>query len=299
MTIYIVTGHLGSGKTLCAVGMAREYLAQGKRIASNITLNLDKLCPEYSKLTTTKLPGFPRASDLEAIGRGDIKGDWKDWGMNTVKADGNQYDESKFGLVILDEAGSWLNSQDWKDPDRRGLFRWLTHARKFGWDVALIVQDWESLDAQTRRSITEVVISCARLDRLKVLGMGMPKVHLATHRYKAPNGPSIKRSFYKAQELYGAYDTREAIRKDEDFTENGPVDTRAVFSQLSAWHLKGRYMPQNPPREVYFFLGIKWALTLVLLPLFIIKGVSLAPSIGADLRANFPRRYWQPPKHLA
>lgn len=176
--IYVMTGHLGSGKSLLTVQMAINYLAAGKRVASNMTLFLDKALPSTSKATAIKLPYIPAAEHLKALGQG-YEG---------------KYDESKFGLVILDEAGTWLNSRDWNDKDRRGLFQWVTHARKHGWDVALIVQDYEALDSQIRRSVTELYVSCSRLDRIKLPGLPitLPRIHRAKATYKGPAGAVYK-----------------------------------------------------------------------------------------------------------
>lgn len=231
MTDYCLTGHKGAGKTLIAVGMAQKYLRRGRRVAANITLRPEHLVKAQDRSVIFKLPGFPRHEDLQLLGRG-YEG---------------PYDESKFGLVILDEAGSWLNSHDWKDPDRRGLFHWLTHARKLGWDVVLIIQDWESLDGQTRRSITELYTGCSRLDRIKFLGIGLPKIHLATHRYKGPSGIITGRDFYTGNSLYSGYDTTESVIKDLNYTDVGPIDARGCYTLLSAWHLKGRYMTAPEP----------------------------------------------------
>jgi len=233
MAVYIVTGHLGSGKSLLSVRIAHDYLKQGRRVASNITLNLDKLLPAQSRTTAVKLPYIPNQAHLEALGQG---------------YDG-PYDEEKFGCLILDEAGTWLNSRDWNDKDRRGLFTWITHARKHGWDVLLLVQDWESLDAQIRRSVCELYVSCSRTDRVKVpyLPVKLPKYHVATARYLGPDGPVSKRWFAKGEEYFPAYDTREAIRPELTYTEAGPVDARAMYTLLSPWHTTGRYLKPVAP----------------------------------------------------
>lgn len=235
--IYVITGHLGSGKSLLAVQLAYEYLRQGKRVASNITLFPEYALPSRSRASPIKLPYIPTAHHLEALGQG---------------YDG-AYDEDRFGLVLLDEAGSWLNSRDWADKDRRGLFTWITHARKFGYDVALIVQDYEALDAQIRRSVTEIYVKCARLDRIKFpfLPLKLPRMHVATARYQSATGPMVKRWFSRGNDLFKAYDTREAVRPEVLYTETGPVDMRAITTLLSPWHLKGRYLPPRPPLWFY------------------------------------------------
>ena len=43
MAVYVVTGKLGAGKTLVAVGKIKDKLNQGCKVATNLDLNLDKL----------------------------------------------------------------------------------------------------------------------------------------------------------------------------------------------------------------------------------------------------------------
>ena len=264
MAIYIVTGHLGSGKSLLAVQRAFDYLRAGKRVASNITLNLDAGLPPMSKATAIKLPYIPTGEHLEALGSG-YEGD---------------YDEDKFGLLILDEAGSWLNSRDWSNKDRRGLFTWVTHARKHGWDVMLIVQDMESMDAQIRRSVCELYVSCSRLDRVKLpyLPVRLPRVHVATARYKGPSGSKVDRWYTRGTDMFKAYDTRESVRDEFMFDPNDAnrtIDMRACSSMLSAWHLHGRYLPVRPTRRqrLLFALGLAFICT-VAFPLAALAGRS-------------------------
>lgn len=262
--IYIITGHLGSGKTLLAVALAQTYLLRGCRVASNITLNLDHLLDPKSKVVADKLPYIPTPANLEAIGRGYA----------------GKYDEQKFGLLLLDECGTWLNSHDWKDKDRRGLFQWVTHARKYGWDVALLVQDWESMDAQIRRSVCEVYVSCSRLDRIKVpfLPIKLPRIHVATARYQGPSGPKIRRWYTRGTALFDAYDTREAVKPEVLWTDDGPIDIRANATMLSAWHLLGRYLP---PRLTWFDI------------VSVMVGLTVLATLGAFLMASLGRSPWE------
>jgi len=230
--IYVITGHLGGGKTLLSVELARQYLVAGKRVASNITLNLEYLVPADNEARWIKLPYIPTADHLRQLGDG---------------YDG-PYDEERFGLIVLDEAGTWLNSRDWNDKGRRELFHWLTHARKKGWDIALIIQDFESLDAQIRRSITEIYVDCSRLDRVKIpyLPVRLPRIHRATAYYKSPLGQVYKRWHTSGTDLFKAFDTREAIGEELLFTETATIDARGSWSGLPARLLVGRYMP--PPQ---------------------------------------------------
>ena len=264
--IYVITGHLGSGKSLLSVELAFQYLRAGKRVASNITLNCEHALPARSRAAPIKLPYVPTAAHLDSIGKG-YEGD---------------YNEDRFGLVLLDEAGSWLNARDWNDKDRRGLFTWVTHARKHGWDVALIVQDFEALDAQIRRSVTELHLKCSRLDRIKVpfLPIRFPRVHVATARYGGPSGPMVQRWYTRGTELFKAYDTREAVRPEVLWTEAGPVDIRAVSSLLSAWHVRGRYM--GPPRAWWSHV-MKGLLVLMCVAVRCV--VAITPQLSTRVRA--------------
>jgi len=258
--IYIITGHLGSGKTLLACQLAFDYLRAGKPVASNMTFFLEHALPKRSKAIATKLPYIPTAEHLDAIGRG---------------YDG-EYDEEKFGLVLLDEAGTWLNSRDWSDKDRRGLFTWITHARKRGWDVALIVQDYESMDAQIRKSVTEAYVSCSRLDRIKIpfLPIRLPRVHLATARYLGRQGPVMRRWFTRGTDIFKAYNTEESVTQELLWTEDGPVDMRGNATMLSPWLVAGRYMPPKPtPMQILersFYLLLLTMVRVTVLPVLLL-----------------------------
>lgn len=283
--IFIISGHLGSGKSLLSVRMAHEYLQTGRRVASNITLNLDALMRPSDRTTATKLPYIPTPAHLEALGRG-YEG---------------PYDEDRHGLVLLDEAGSWLNARDWNDKDRRGLFSWLTHARKYGWDVALIIQDIESLDAQIRRSILEVWVNCKRSDRIKLpyLPIKLPKYHIGTGRYGCKeDSPIFKRWIAKGDDYHAAYDTREAVKAEVMWTDSGPIDARAPYTLLSAWHLVGRYLPPRPGRSAIGAMVVKWLLVGFLLPFAANRRV-LGEALRLDLARVVPGLFPEQAKQLA
>ncbi|AOE85598.1 zonular occludens toxin domain-containing protein [Pseudomonas sp. TCU-HL1] len=68
MAVYFVTGKLGSGKSLVAVGKIRDYLSDGRRVATNLDLWVDEMFTYHDK-SAVRLPDKPRAEDMMALGR--------------------------------------------------------------------------------------------------------------------------------------------------------------------------------------------------------------------------------------
>ena len=241
MPTYAVTGKLGSGKTLACVGRIRDALIQGRPVATNLDINLDKLVGKKAKSSTLyRLPDKPTAADLYALGSGN---------------DG--YDEEMNGLLVLDECGTWFNAREWNDKDRRGLIDWLLHARKFGWDPYFLIQEVTMMDKQVRKSLLEMVVYCRRLDRLTVplldpihkliFDKPMPKkkIHLGVVRYgDQPNAPVAERWWYLGRDLYPAYDTKQVFRDDYP---------HGLYQVLPPFYTHGRYMR---PRDWRFFMKL-------------------------------------------
>lgn len=202
---YVITGKLGAGKNLCAVSKMQQYLKEGRTVATNIDIKVEKLLGS-KKLKNTRvirLPDHPKLEDLEAIGRA-YKG---------------SYDEEKSGGIFLDECGTWLNARDWQDKSKRPLLDYLLHIRKRGWDMFFLIQDVAVLDKQFRKSLAEHVVYCRRMDRmtvpiigvlLKMLGIKQvfPKLHVGVVKYgDNPQSLTIDQWWYRGVDLYDAYDT--------------------------------------------------------------------------------------------
>jgi hypothetical protein len=242
MSVYIVTGKLGAGKTLSTIYKVQQYLQQGRPVASNVELYLDHLLPARKRdVTCYRIPAKPTVADLRAIGNGNAT-----------------YDEDKNGLLVLDECGTWFNSRGWNDPTRREVIDWMLHARKLGWDVMLIVQDKELLDKQARDALAEHVVYCKRLDRFRIpivtslvkiftgADLRLPRLHVAIVKYgDSEQHPTVDRWFYRGSALYKGYDTKQV------FAEKG----EGTSCVLSPWHTKGRYLPPRLTlRELIFAL---------------------------------------------
>lgn len=214
MAVYFITGTLGCGKTLCTVGKIRDYLGQGRRVATNLDINLTALCKPDSKVSITRVPDKPVLFDLECLGIGC-----------------EESDESKYGLLVLDELGTWFNSRNWRDKDRLDVIDWFLHARKKHWDIYFIVQSIDSLDGQLVSALCEHLVICKRTDRLtipiigpvlKTLGIQkvLPKIHVAKVYYgQNTSAMAVDRWWYRARDLYAAYNT-DQIFDDESCAVN-------------------------------------------------------------------------------
>jgi hypothetical protein len=211
MAVYSVEGKLGTGKTKFAVWRAQEALNEGRRVASNVDLVLDKLCPRR-RASYVRIPDKPSSFDLAAIGHGNPE----------------SYNEDRNGVLILDELGTWLNSRSFQDKDRAHLLDWLIHARKLGWDVYLIVQDAGMIDKQVREALIEYSCKCLRLDKVRIPFIGkllgdifggragyLPRLHKVTARVGSGASAIVAESWmYRGDELHAAYDTRQVFRAD-------------------------------------------------------------------------------------
>lgn len=246
MPVYIVTGKLGGGKSLVSVHRIREYLQRGAIVATNLDLRLDKMFNKMTRnLCVIRVPDKPTVEDLHAIGRGN-----------------ESYDESKNGLLVLDECGTWFNARNWNDKSRKAVNDWFLHARKLGWDVILIVQDISILDSQAREAIAEHTAFCRRLDRVSVPYLGTlykmltgtqlkgPRVHSARVVYGTSDRDLLAdRWVYRGVAMYSAYDTKQR------FLDDYP---HGCHSLLTPWHLKGRYVKPWTPERLMRLTKIHW-----------------------------------------
>lgn len=241
MSVYIVTGKLGGGKTLCAVGLIRDALLAGRMVATNVELWLEHMLSWQSRgAVVYRLPDKLSAESFETIGHGNP--DFEEVNGRPV------FDEKKNGLIVLDEGGLSMNSRDFRDGGRQDFIKWCIHSRKRGWDIVIIVQHFDTLDKQIRDMFGEHIVYCSRFDRmklpifgwlLKLVGMsGMgPGVHVATCRYgQDRDSPIAWRKFFKGADLWFAYDTRQQYY---------PSDDEAVYQLLTPWHLSGRHQSKR------------------------------------------------------
>lgn len=248
MAVYFVTGKLGAGKSLAAVGRLRDYALNKNRIAGNLDLYLEHFADSpRSKVTYTRLPDRPAADDLYALGSGN-----------------DTYDEENNGLLVLDEISTWLNSRAWNEKGRAALIDWFVHARKYGWDIIFLVQSIKAVDSQLIDLLMEYHVPVSNLSKINVPFLGrlwrnfspsgkplrLPKVHIANVMYL--DKINADRWTFMSKRLYKAYDTKQVI---SDTYPHG------AHCQLSRWHLEGRYM--SPAVGWGFLISMAWRLPLM------------------------------------
>lgn len=206
MAVYLVTGNLGSGKSVITMGKMRDYLWRNRRVATNVNVRVENLVSGKHYRDIVRTPDWPSAEYL-----------WDGLGYGS-----DTKDESKFGMFLVDEVGTWLNARTWGDKDRPRVIEWFVHSRKRRWDCYLVAQSVNMIDKQVREAIGEHVVICRRYDRMGIPMIGplismlgaklrLPQVHVAAVRYCAgmaiDHAPTVDRWFYSGRDLWGTYDT--------------------------------------------------------------------------------------------
>lgn len=195
--IYLLTGQPGTGKSTLLVEHAiNRYAAKGRRVVANFPIDFAPVCNSRSSLLSRAscrvIPDRPSRADLDAIGVGA-----------EIQA------EDQFGLLAIDEAGVWLSSRTWQGQDREAIIDWLSQSRKRCWDIILVAQGAEMIDKQVRKAICEGIVTIRRLDRMRIAGVALPRVHIGIARYGLDqNAPVIERWFYRgkdAHKCFGSY----------------------------------------------------------------------------------------------
>ena len=81
MSDYLIHGKKGHGKTLICVGRIRDALRAGRRVATNLNINLEHLLRwNVRNVSIIRLPDRPTIADLELIGIGSDKLDESTYG---------------------------------------------------------------------------------------------------------------------------------------------------------------------------------------------------------------------------
>jgi len=227
MSDYLVTGKKGNGKSLVCVGLIRDALAKGLRVATNLDIYVEHLLPLGTrKLDLVRLPDRPSVDDMRALGKGAPK-----------------LDEAKYGLIVLDEMATWMNARSWNDKGRQDLLDWFVHSRKERWHTYFICQGIDQIDKQIRSSLMDHHVICRRLDKMRIPFIGVitksllgfelrpPKIHVAKVRFGMDRNAMVTDTWtYRGTSLYKAYDTEQVFKDDY---------AHGMHCMLSPWHVQG------------------------------------------------------------
>ena len=231
MTDFAVTGKKRGGKTLYCVGLIRDALAQGRKVATNLDIFPEKMLPASCRSTLIRLPDRPTIEDFLAIGKGQ---------------DG--YNDDENGLLILDETSTFFGARQFQDKARQPMLDWLVHSGKYSWDVYYIMQGLSQVDKQIRETQVEYHVAVKNTAKWPVpfitplaalfgITIKFPKMHIGiTKQGTDLHALTVSRKFFKTLELYPAYDTKQ-ILLDRDHP-----DAVGMHSVLSPWLIKGRYL---------------------------------------------------------
>lgn len=164
--IALVTGPPGSGKSYYAVRKLAQALEAGKYVATNVELAPDaaRRVANRNVFRWLRWGRRRRMADLFAS-RTYVAEDLGE--LFKLRLPGGK--EGR-GVMVLDEAHTWLNSRNWGDGDREAIVKFFTRHRKLGWDIYLITQDADMLDKQVR-CLFEYHVHLRNLRKARLLGV--------------------------------------------------------------------------------------------------------------------------------
>jgi hypothetical protein len=284
MEFRFVTGKLGSGKTLCAVGHAAKCLSRGKMIATNVDFYPENFANKYNDKTRIfRLPDHPCAADLRSLPVGNPT---LELGLDGSYRPSANYDPDKNSLLLLDELAQFLNTRNYSSKDRLDMIQVLVLLRKMGWDAWFIVQHIDMVDKQLREGLAQETGYARDMSRIPIPVIGglfrrvfgkaltFPKMHKVTFRdgYSL-GGLIIESRTYSATRIKNLYNTAQTLSSDYKpswaIKHDGVAGTHCL---LTPWHFKGRFLPPPPTRlqrlnrSVCFFIFTVAAFLAPLMP---------------------------------
>jgi hypothetical protein len=279
-----IFGKRGQGKTKYAVHKIRQYLSEGRIVATNLDIYPDKLVGAWNKTPVFRLPDFPERSDLELIGVGNP----------------DPLNESRNGLLVLDEVGTFLNSRSWNDKSgkRQDIISWLLLSRKYGWDLLVIAQHPRLIDAQIRDSLFELQATVRRLDKMAVpffsrffklfgIPLKMPRMHVVPIKYGfGLNPPTCDTIYFQGDDLHDGYNTLQVLGPEVG------VKTGEGYTVLSPWHTKGRYLSWWLMYKKAMFVGFVFGLIIGAALFWLLQPEAATPGItspGITTKASAPK----------
>lgn len=201
--VTVVSGKLGSGKSYDCVRRARDHLAKGGCVRTNIQLDVSQIGRAVGRRLSPAQIGLVSSSDdPTTIPTGDRRGRG-----------------SRRTIVILDEALNWFQSTGTgKDSRKETWGEWLRQSDKLGQDVWFIAQNFERA-AKWIRELAQISIEIFPLKDVKI-GMIFPiwllfpplrKMYCAKYR-DVRSGMVVKLDFHRySSDVWDLYDTSETF----------------------------------------------------------------------------------------
>lgn len=152
MTLSLITGTPGSGKSLTMAGRIRHWLKRGRLVIANFDINHDTEGYEYFV--------FIENRDMTPELLEQYSNDW----FST-----RPFDEDSI-LLVIDEAQIVFSARSWNDKDRAEWLYFFSQSRKYGFAVWLCTQIDTSID-KNLRLLVEYQYICRKTNNYGLLGM--------------------------------------------------------------------------------------------------------------------------------
>lgn len=209
MTIELFSGTPGSGKSLHATSLIREYMKYKKLpVIANYELNLS----EFEKPEFT----YIKNCDLDVGKLIDFAGEY--WSREETR-----FKEDNI-LLVLDECQLLFNSREWSRSDRMTWLEFFSQHRKYGYRVIFIAQFDRMVDRQIR-ALIEYEHVHRKLGNMgkggkffKLLFLG--ETFCSIDKYYPLNqkvGTTFLRANKKVMAMYNSYDT---FKRDSNLDED-------------------------------------------------------------------------------
>jgi len=240
--ISLVTGKIGSGKTLHCVGMIVRHIAKGGTVYTNILLDWDAV----ARFIRRRYKRIPLRSQLVFVDL--VEGaDWHRriaWGTPSLPV-----------LVVWDEIHLFFNSRDWAKTAalHRDMLSFLSQSRKACVDVVFIAQVATTLEKQFRVQC-EWEFYCRNVKDIQVPIFGtLPLNRMLLVQKDVETDKAMRRQLLPYDRgLFSLYDTRSFLDAQMREASEAVVRVQPVrLRGLPLWH------------RLWFWSGLATASTVV------------------------------------
>ena len=196
--ISLVTGKIGSGKTLYCVGMIVKHLSKGLTVYTNIPLNFEEIA-KYVRKNSRRIIVEEQLQYVDLVNSAEWHKVIK-WGSPGHPV-----------LVLWDEIHLFFNARDWAKTQslHRDMLSFLSQSRKTDTDVVFIAQVASTLEKQFRVQC-EWEYYCRKIKDIPVPLFGtLPINRMLLVQKDCESDKPISRSMVMYdRRLFPCYDTR-------------------------------------------------------------------------------------------